>query len=277
MVCNLALKKTLAYKAVFRYPLSFFQLTTFLITETPIEGPLLREALEAAMEKEVVHEDRGKYYLYKVKPRDWFLHAGYSKKHLEDLGEELHLLGKIPWIKLLAVTGSVASFNAEEQDDLDIFVVTQKGRLWLTRGFVFLVLKLLGELGTICPNIFVSEDNLAWEDKRRNLYVAHEIAQMYPLINRDNIYFRFLEANKWIFEYFGNLPVNLPDKFAQITCPSNCVLDFLERLAMKLQLSYMKKKKTVEITTATLIHFNKGDSTKKILKRYQKLNSKVHF
>ena len=42
---------------------------------------------------------------------------------------------------MIAITGSVANYDAEENDDIDLLIVTEKNRLWITRGFVFLILK----------------------------------------------------------------------------------------------------------------------------------------
>src|SRR3989344_7290328 len=53
------------------------------------------------------------------------------------------LLSKIPTINLICATGSIAINNATKDADLDLFIVTTKDTLWLTRPFVFLLLKIL--------------------------------------------------------------------------------------------------------------------------------------
>ncbi len=190
-------------------------------------------------------------------------------------------MAKIPWIQFVGITGAISAFNAPKNDDIDLFIVTKKDRLWITRGFVFLILKILGELRTdknpdmkICPNILIDESKLGWSSSKRNVYVAHEIAMMYPLLNRNNTYFRLIKENDWIFNYFGNTSVTIPEKFEALKS-KNILLLGLEDLSRSLQLKYMSKKKTSEVTNKYLIHFNRDDSTSPILKEYKKILQKI--
>ena len=45
---------------------------------------------------------------------------------------------------------------------------------------------------------------------------------------------------------------------------------FLENLAYKLQLRYMEKKKTVEITTPDVIRFHPNDIRQRVLEEYER-------
>ena len=48
------------------------------------------------------------------------------------------------------------------------------------------------------------------------------------------------------------------------------MFDLLEKLAYRLQLKYMEKKKTVETTTPSIIRFHPHDIRQRILDEYQK-------
>lgn len=280
-VGKLALRNTLAYSAVFNASLSFYQLCTLLLSRSALKHAPAQQLLRELLEAETVSFNKARYFLKGIPPRDWFLHEAYSKKALASLEDVTMLLKKISWIKLLAVTGSVAAFNSNEHDDVDVLIVTAENRLWLTRFLVVLILKLLGKYrtdrtpyGKLCPNIFLSEDHLCWAKSNQNMYVAQEIIKMYPIFSRDDMYFRFLKANSWVFTYFGNFRMTFPAEFAPVSNNSSWVLDVLEKIILFLQVLYMQKRKTTEVVTKKLIHFNREDSTANILRRYQNITAK---
>ncbi len=117
-------------------------------------------------------------------------------------------LSGIPGMRFVGVTGSLSMESAVAEDDIDLLIITASGRLWLTRALVLGMLWAArvkrGDDGRsyhpdqICANIFLSEDDLHLPD--HNLFIAHEICQMVPLVGRET-YNRFLASNKWICEF----------------------------------------------------------------------------
>ena len=226
------------------------------------------------LKKNHIKAKDGKYYLPGVRPISWSLRNKYSRELFDEASLSIKLLEKIPWIKMLSVTGAVASNNASKDDDIDIFIVTQKGRVWITRLFVFIILKIIGKYAQgkdnqkkLCCNLFVDESKIMWSEKKQNFYIAYEIMSMHPLINRDDAYFKFLKKNEWLFAHFKNFKVEFPTSFKD-SPKGNSFLNRLEDLARELQLWYMRKKKTSEVTTKSFIHFNKHDHTNDILSEY---------
>jgi hypothetical protein len=187
------------------------------------------------------------------------------------------VLSVIPWVKLIGVTGSVAAFNAKDDSDIDFFIISARNRLWLTRFFTVLILKAIGRYrtnedytGKVCPNIYIDEQNLSWPKNKRNLFIAQEIIMMHPVLNRSNTYFNFIKANQWIFEYFRNFNISFPVKTEKEFMHSQ-IINSVENMSRKLQIWYMKKKKTSEITERGIIHFNREDWTNKILIKYEEI------
>ncbi len=278
-IAQQAIIKTLSYRAVFNYPLSFCQLGTYLISKHKVDYHTLRSALSYLVKVKKVRVKKNKYYLSSVAPVAWEVRYNSSKKLIEKAKRITRYLSKIPWIKFVGVSGSVAAFNGAKNEDIDIVVICKNKRLWLTRGFLFVVLIILGQLRTdkdpkrkICPNILLDERNLSWSKKRRNIYTAHEVVMLYPLMDRDNTYHRFLKSNEWIFSHFGNFHIDLA-RTAPIKKTNNIVLDALENLAYKWQLKYMKEKITTEITKKDIIHFNREDVMGDILESYKDMLS----
>jgi hypothetical protein len=93
------------------------------------------------------------------------------------------VLWALPYVRMVAVTGSLAMDNVDPGDDIDYLIVTEPGRLWLTRGLIVGLTRVVGLFGdTLCPNYLISSRALQMEP--HDLYVAHELTQMVPLHGR---------------------------------------------------------------------------------------------
>ena len=275
-----AVLDTLSYRSIFGYPMNLYQLSTFLLTKKRILHAVLNAALEKLQLENKVVEKNGKFSLNGASLVPWKKRGRNSRKLFKKANRAARILAKVPWIVFIGVTGSVAAYNATKNDDIDLFIVTKTHRLWLTRGFVFVILKILGELRTdakpnrkLCPNIFVDDNSLEWNKRSRNVYVAHEVVMLHPLFDREQVYFRFLKENNWAFKFFGNLQE--PQYELKMPKQKNTrLVNIFEKLAYKSQLVYMKDKKTTEITTQGVIHFNKSDNTKRILSEFERVRGK---
>ncbi len=273
--CRQAILDTLSYRAVFNYPLSFYQLGTLLVTGKPVTLELLSSELKDLIKSKRVGQRSDKYFLAGTSPVDWLSRKENTDRMLQRLSGVFRLLGYIPWVKLVGVTGTLAAGNASDKDDVDVFIVAARGRVWLARFFVVLLLKLCGVYrtdvypqGKVCPNIFVDESSISWPNEKRNIYIAHEILLMRPVVDKDNAYFGFLHSNGWVFDYFKNTCVY--DVLSVVPKePESVLVNLTERLLMRLQLWYMRNKRTIEITNERLIHFNREDNTKRIIDGFE--------
>src|SRR3990172_11192340 len=103
---------------------------------------------------------------------------------------------------MVGITGALAMDNSAHGDDIDVIIVTARGRVWTARLIVIGLVyagKLFGD--TLCPNYILSEDALALE--QHDLFAAHEFAQMTPLVGFE-VYQRMRAANPWVGEFLPN-------------------------------------------------------------------------
>lgn len=279
-----AILKTLTYRAIFNYPMTLYQLCYFLNTkeDKTLKIEKVKNTLEKLQEKGLVRTTNNKFTLNYVKTVNVEKRAERAEKLLRETNTIKLYLQKIPWIKFVGITGSVAAFNVTEENDIDIFIITQKNRAWITRLCVVFILKILDKYPKenciaekICPNLIVDEDHMGWNKDSRNLFVANEIIMMIPILSRDNTYFKFLQENLWIKTFFGNFNVSTNKKSRKSI--NSSIVDVLENNLMNMQLKYMKDKKTNEVTKKGFIHFNKNDSKPVVLDRYVELLHKINI
>jgi len=118
------------------------------------------------------------------------------------------LLGKLPGVAAIFLSGSLASGKATEKSDIDFFILAEPGKIWTARFFIFSVLKSAGKLakphhhaGKICPNHFITTDAL--EIAEKDHYSAQLFSHALPLYDPKKIFSRFIEKNKSWIEKFG--------------------------------------------------------------------------
>ncbi len=114
-------------------------------------------------------------------------------------------VGRVPFVRMVAVTGGLAVDSVADHDDIDFFVVTRPGRLWLTR----LMIIALGRVAQrhdieLCPNFLVADTAIEMDE--RKIYVARELAQMVVIVG-DDLCQEVRRRNSWMFEFLPNATV----------------------------------------------------------------------
>lgn len=111
-------------------------------------------------------------------------------------------IASFPFVRMVAITGSLALDSVDEEADVDLLVVTESGRLWICRALVGLFSRWVARRGVVlCPNFFLSEGALELED--RNLYTAHELIRMIPVAG-GSTYRAMWDRNPWARKLFPN-------------------------------------------------------------------------
>ncbi len=112
------------------------------------------------------------------------------------------LVAALPFVRLVAITGSLAVDAADDDADIDLLVVTATGRLWLTRAMSMAVVRAATLAGVrLCPNYLLAESDLRIDD--HSLFTAHELVQMVP-VGASSAHAEFIRQNGWFDEYLPN-------------------------------------------------------------------------
>ena len=194
-----AILHTLTYSDIFDYPLTELEVHQYLtgikasfeeVTEALEDGPIRRT---------------GNYFTLPGREAIVSIRLDREARSQKLLPHALRygrILGALPYIRMVALTGSLAVMNISESADFDYMLVAARGRVWTARAFALALNRLTRLRGhTLCPNLIVSEDALEW--RLHDLYSARELCQMIPITGLD-VYKQLLNANHWTNEFLPN-------------------------------------------------------------------------
>ena len=200
-----AILKTLLYFDIWNHPLTLNEIHTFLPLSVPRETSL-SGALERLVDRGLV-ERNGEHY--SIRRSDGVARSSRLRK--ERRAVFMWRMARIvtavikmfPFVRAVWVSGELSKNVASPHSDIDFFIVTEPGRLWITRSMLILFKKviLLNSRKFFCLNSFIDTQSL--ESSTKNIYQAIEIASLKPLFNRDLLQ-DYLRANAWVWSYFPN-------------------------------------------------------------------------
>ncbi|PIP57975.1 hypothetical protein COX03_00190 [Candidatus Woesebacteria bacterium CG22_combo_CG10-13_8_21_14_all_39_10] len=250
---------SILYHDIFDYPLKVKEIIRWRVGKKGLS--LFKKT------KEVLNKDG----LYCLKDKESLLYKRTLRERISNRKTEIakknaSLLAKLPTVKGVFITGALAMNNAKEESDIDLMIITKRNRLWLTRLTSYLVLRMMNyavrkpndkdQKDKLCLNIWLDESALSWGKKDRNIYSAHEIAQVVPIVDKENVHQRFLQKNRWILDYWPSA-VRLSSMQYVVRSMQKSILhstfyvllSWFNKLAFKLQYLYMKPKITREVVT----------------------------
>lgn len=253
------------YHNIFDYPLSFSELVKW----TSKKPPKILGLVDCKNSYFFMEGRGGLVYKRVIRKR-------YSKGKIRIAQSAAKIISFVPGVKMIGLTGSLAMENADKDSDIDLVIITRRGRLWSTRLLTYVLLKIANfrirnpknsdENNKLCLNMWLDESDISWPKKDRNFYTAHEILQIVPLFDKNGTYNLFLSKNKWALDFWPNavdIKKNNSTSYTKLN-----KLSFIENLAFRLQFLYMKQKITRETVQITKAIFHPIDLSSEIVKKY---------
>jgi len=194
-----AILETLAYSDVFDYPLTLDELHRYLTFFAS------KDELIFCLKSLPTVSLRSGFYFFAH--RDFLVDVRLTRETVSrSVFRRALFYGRIlralPFVRMSALTGSLAVLNLSKDADIDYMLVTRSGRLWLARAFAVIFGRLLRLFGDrICVNLLVSDAHLEWG--AQNLYSAREMCQMIPITGMD-VYLELRERNLWTQTFLPN-------------------------------------------------------------------------
>jgi len=192
--------KTILYFDVFSYPLKEDEIISYIRKNRNDSETL--QALNDLKKQGVVKYQDGYYFVgdpSKIERRK----QGnmLAMKRMRSAMFYSRVISWFPYVRSIMLSGSISKGYMGENDDIDYFILTQPGRLWLTRTFLTLFKKifLLNSYRNFCINYFTDADNLAI--KERNRFAATEIVFLLPVFN-SSFYKKMINNNHWVKSFY---------------------------------------------------------------------------
>lgn len=193
--------KTLAYFDLFRYPLTGEEIAKFMNRQASIHH--VEQWLSELVNEGTVFLHHG---FYSLQDNPLIVHrrnegqqrAGELLKKALKIGRFLY---QFPFVRGVAVSGSLSKNFADEKADVDLFIITKADRMWLARTFMHFYKKftfLTGRQHYYCMNYYIDEEAFLLQDK--NIYTAIELKTLLPVSGETAMQDFFL-ANKWADEW----------------------------------------------------------------------------
>jgi len=225
---------TIVYYDIFDYPLTGFEVFKYLINPLHVVGQLedidkaefepmknislseVLKSLEGEKIKSFISQKNGFYFLREKK---WLYQERMERQKIaaqrwKKVKKVLKFIQFIPFVKMVVVCNSLAIDNSKKDADIDLFIITRKKRIWLTRFMVTFVVWLIGEWrhknrisGKICLSFYITEEFLNLNSlaiQPYDIYLANWIHWLRPIFYQGKIYEEFIFENQWVKDYLLN-------------------------------------------------------------------------
>ncbi len=215
---------TLKYFDLFDYPLSKGEIWKWLFFKGKAGRDEFNRSLRRLVEDEAVVESDGYYFLagrngiIKIRKERELI----SFRKLEKAQRVARLLGLVPGVRMIAVVSNLGYLNAERDADIDLFIVTERNRIWSSRFWCVVLMKLLNQRPSrrtiknkICLSYFVTEDKLNLEVTKVSIPDMHLIYLLscnLLIYDEGEVWEKYIEENSWIGEYLPNFKYGFDER-----------------------------------------------------------------
>lgn len=210
-----AIVETVVFFDLFDYPLTIFEIWQYLSVKCKLAD--IKNILDGVK----IREKGGFYFLDGreeiVKIR--IARYNYSNKKFKRTIWISRIFKFIPWIKMIAIGNIIGKYNLKKKSDIDLFIITEKNRLFITRLFCVGIIKILGlrpsvenKKDKICLSFFVSEEGMDLKKlmlkENKDLYFTYWLVGLVPIYDVDKFYNKLIKMNNWIYDFFPNWDTN---------------------------------------------------------------------
>jgi hypothetical protein len=200
---ELAIIRSVVYAGLFDYPLTLDEVHRTLVGCDAGTADILATYNRSALLRELVEHRDGFFFpagrgdLVAERRRREARSRAFLHRHRRLLAT----ICRLPFVRMIALSGSIAHLNLEDGGDLDLFIVTRGHRVWTVTLTILVLTRFLGCRREVCANFVVSDSALAFDQP--DLFTANQIIHLKPLAGGD-VMADLLEANPFVARYYPN-------------------------------------------------------------------------
>lgn len=218
-----AIVEAIAFFDLFSFPLTALEVLKYSKMKSSYEEVL--ECLCELKEKDIIKRSEGLYFLPE---RDEIVSErkkryNYSDRKFKKAIRVAKIFRFIPWVRMICVANLIGRDNLRDGSDIDLFIVTDHKKIWLSRFFLVAIAKFLNvrpqknnQKDKICLSFFISEKNTdlsGLKKEAEDRYFDYWFLNLAPIYSRDNSFIKFIESNQAIMNKFPNYyPEQISDK-----------------------------------------------------------------
>jgi len=120
----------------------------------------------------------------------------------------------IPFVRAVFVCNTLSLGTAEEDSDIDVFIIIKENRIWLARLLMTILLQIFGLRrhgkkikDRICLSFYLADNNLNLAPialPEPDIYLIYWLDGLMPIYDPNNLRDDLLLANKWAKKYLPN-------------------------------------------------------------------------
>jgi len=189
-----AIHQTVEYGKLFQYPLTQEEVRERLFTAQVDEA-----TFDASM-KSLRYEPDAELIALRAEREQ------ITDQAIREVHPHLCTFASIPFIRMIAFSGSTAHRNMTSTADVELYVIEEDGKLWATYLTAMLWAKVKGLRKTLCMNYMISDGALPLFE--HDAFTAQQIASLKPIYGK-SVYDRFIGANPFVAKWFPNFDATL--------------------------------------------------------------------
>jgi hypothetical protein len=206
---ELAIARSVIYASLFDYPLTLQQVHQTLLESEQTTQEILAIYASSKMLQAIVEYREGFFF-----PRgrgdlltERCLREARSCAFLARHRRLLAFVCALPYVRMVALSGSIAHLNLEGDGDLDLFIVTRGRRVWSVTVAVLILARLMRQRRIVCANFVIADSQLALE--QQDLFTANQVIHLRPLVGA-SLFKELLSANPFVARFYPNFERSEP-------------------------------------------------------------------